>query len=330
MKKTLTPFVTAAAVVGLVLTGCAPSSSEGGDAESTSADDASYPMTVTNCGREVIIEKKPENIVAFDGAAETLLALKASDQMAGYFGAQAEDLPADLGEESRKTEVLGSTFPFPKAEQVLENKPDLIVAYGFGTDGELGEKLDQAEIPYLNLSEACETDQDFTVDGYLNDVEMIADALGKPDEGKALVEKWQGELDGLTVEEGGGDKPSVVVSGNQDVKKPFISGSTSFVNDQISRAGGSNAYADEEKSYVSPSWEDVASRKPDIIVDGSGGGDAGTDDLRKFLEGNGALNQMPAVKNGNIVTVDYSENIPGPQAIEGIKKISEAINTARG
>lgn len=317
----------ATALTVALLTGCAPSKPE--QDASTEAGDG-FPVTVENCGQNVTIEKKPEKIVGFDGAAETLFALGAGDQVAGYFGAAPDDLPENLAAEAKKTENLGGTFPFPSAEAVLDLQPDLIVAYGFNDEGgSLVKRLDELKIPYLNLSEACENEPDATVDGYLTDVRTIGEAIGAKDAGEKLTDEWKSSID--AVEKPSGTPPTAVINGNQDPSKPYVSGGGSFADELLTRAGLENAYADEKKSFVTPSWEDVATRNPDIIFSGGGGGDEVRDGLLEHLKSNPALAKMNAVKtDGRVITLDYSRNVPGPQAIDGIIQMAEAAAQVSG
>lgn len=307
----------------LLLAACAPSTPA--QTQSTAAVDAAYPLTVENCGREVTIEQRPERIVGFDGAAETLFALGAAEQLAGYFGASPDSLPDDLAEQATQTERFGGTFPFPSAEQLLERQPDLVVAYGFGDQaGSIPQRLDEAGIPYLNLSEACEDGADHTLEAYFADTDTIAEAIGTPQAGTELTTAWREEIEQLVTP--GGQAPSVVVYGNQDPSDPFVSGAASFVQDQLEHAGAVNAYADEDSGYLTPSWEDIASRSPDIILSAGGGGDEVRDGIVDFLRGNAALSQIPAVVEDRVITLDYSKNIPGPQAIQGIREIAQAVD----
>lgn len=318
-------------VLTLALAACAPTTPENSP-QSTSSDapttatSAQFPVTVENCGREVTIAQQPTRVVGIEGAAETLLALGAADQTAGYFGAAPENLPDYLATNARETKHLGSSFPFPTAEQVLSNTPDLVVLYGFGDSGDLAKQLDAQQVPYLQLSETCD-EADHTVEGYFNDVRTISTALGQAEAGNKLVEEWTAQLPARVAP--APDAPRVVVYGNMDPSQPFVSGSASFVQDQLDFAGGINAYADQDTGYLTPSWEDIASRQPDIIFSGGGGGEETRQGIEDYLTANAALAQMPAVKNNRIITIDYAKNVPGPQAIQGILEIREAVENAK-
>lgn len=311
-------------ILVLALAACTPSTP--GDNTSTSPAAAQFPLTVNNCGREVTIPEQPTRVIGIEGAAETLFALGAEEQTVGYFGSSPDSLPDYLAEPAGKTEYLGSSFPFPTAERVLENSPDLVVLYGFGDSGDLAEQLDAQQIPYLLLSETCDT-PDPTIEGYFTDVKTIATALGHAEEGVQLVEDWKSRLPERTSPSE--DAPKIVVYGNTDPSQPFVSGGNSFVQGQIDYAGGVNAYADQDMGYLTPSWEDIASRKPDIILSGAGGGEETRQDIENYLMSNAALAQMPAVMNHRIVSIDYAKNVPGPQSIEGILEIREAVENAK-
>ncbi len=324
------PGLLVLALTACAVAACAPAApaSNAGSATGTSPGTAAaqFPVTVRNCGRDVTIPQRPARVVGMEGAAETLFALGAADQVAGYFGAAPEKLPADLAAGARQTTHLGKSFPFPAPEQVLAKNPDLVVLYGSGDSGNLVKQLDAQKIPYLQLSESCDK-PDHTVQGYFGDVQTIATALGRAEEGSKLVGQWKAKLPAPATPPA--NAPKVVVYGNMDPAKPFVSGSGSFVQDQLTYAGGINAYADQDKGYLTPTWEDIASRKPDIIFSGGGGGEETRKGIENYLTGNAALAQMPAVKNKQIINLDYAKNVPGPQAIQGILEIRDAVKNAK-
>ncbi|GMA41471.1 ABC transporter substrate-binding protein [Mobilicoccus caccae] len=331
MKRTSVHVMAALAVTVSAAACAAPSVPPDGSAAATgpAAAGTAFPTTVTNCGRTVTIPSRPSKVVAFDGAAETVFALGAAEQLSGYFGADPKALPADLAAQAGTTTRIGSTFPAPTLEAVTKDKPDLILMYGENEKGGLtGERLDQLGIPHLQLSEACRDKPDATVEGYLGDVQTIADALGRGEDGRRLVAQWRQRLAELPAPSD--PRPSVMVSGNVDPKSPFASGRGSFVQDQLTKAGARNVYEDVAKGYLSPSWEDVATRNPDIIVDGSGGMEKSRDALLAHLRANPALAQMTAVEKSRVIAVPFSQNVPGPQAIDGIVAIGKAVAEARG
>lgn len=333
-RHTFAVVATASAAIALGLTGCSVTGTQD-PAATTSAQpvttgttvDAAedFPRTVTNCGREVTIEAKPARVVGVEGGAETVFALGAADQMAGYFGNEAQKLPGALGEQAATTQHLGGSFPAPTLEALLESEPDLLVLYSLYPDaGITAERLDELGVPFLLLSEACDTHADPTVEGYFGDVSVVGTALGVDDVADELVAGWRTQIAEATAEPVDG-LPTVFVMGSPNASEPFTSGGSSLANDQIAIAGGQNLYADADDAFLTPSWEETASRNPDVIVDGSGGMQESMEALRTYLTEDDALSQMTAVRDDAFLVIDYYDNVPGPRVIDGIVKIAEFL-----
>lgn len=332
-KHRLAPGPLTAAVLALliVLTGCgfaedtgATDDEKGSDATNAGGELA-WPRTVTNCGREVTIEAEPSKIVGFEGAAETVFALGAGDKMAGYFGSEPKALPADLATEAAKTKHLGGSFPTPKLEAMIKPDPDLVVLYGYNKEaGITQEALDKLGVPHLILSEQCAEDPDNTVEGYFNDAEIFATAIGADEAGKTVVGGWRAEIEKATATPVEGE-PTVFIMGSPDPKSPFASGGSSLADEQIRLAGGSNLFGDTEEAFLEPSWEEIAKRNPDVIVDGSGGKEESMAALQKYLKGDAALSGITAVKSDRFLVLDYYDNVPGPRVVDGVVKLAEFL-----
>lgn len=319
----------AALALAVGLGGCGLAAGSSGPA--TTADSsgpsspAAWPRTVTDCGQSVTIPKRPERIVGIEGGAETVLALGAGDRMAGWFGSKVDQLPEPLAEQARKSTFLGGSFPTPTIDAVLKSEPDLVVLYGYSKDAGLTKaRFDELGVPSLVLSESCDSDADSTMEGYFRDVAMVATAIGDEAAGDSLVAGWRTKIADATstpVQ----DPPSILVNGNPDPRKPFVSAGRSLANDQIKLAGGTNAFGDVSKAFIEPSWEEVATRDPEIIVDGSGGMAKSTAALRAYLRKDAALSDMQAVRDDAFLTISYYDNVPGPRAVDGVIELAQFL-----
>lgn len=325
IRRRRTALVLASLALATAGCGLANEDDAAADDATTSSDATAWPRTVTNCGQEVTIAEEPQQVVGIEGAAETVMALGGGDRLAGWFGNPAKDLPEDLRAEAEKSKHLGGSFPSPQLEDVIAPEPDLVVLYGYSEEAGLTKKaFDDLGVPTLVLSESCAEGADATLDGYFADVETVADALGLEDRGAELVDGWRQEISEATAEPVTA-KASVFVNGNTDPKAPFASGGGSLANDQINLAGGVNAFGDVADAFLEPSWEEVATRDPDVIVDGSGGLEESTAALRSYLRSDAALSRMKAVRDDAFLTVEYYDNVPGPRAVDGVLKLAEFL-----
>lgn len=104
---------------------------------------------------------------------------------------------------------------------------------------------------------------------------------------------------------------------------PYMSaGNTSFINDLIMKAGGTNIFADTANAYPLVSEEAIIARNPDIIIiPGTG---SLTADMVTQRTG---WNSIKAVKNKRIFFVD--DNItsrPGPRIADALVILARAIH----
>jgi iron complex transport system substrate-binding protein len=176
-------------VATLALTGCSASGDADADspapgAGSASADGA-FPATVDTKFGEVTVPSEPKRVVALGwGDAETALALGvqpvgASDWLA--FGADADGVgPWAQGLYTESPELIETLEPSFEAIAALE--PDLILDTKGSGDQARYDRLSQIA-PTVGIPEGA--------DSYLTDmddqVDMIAEALGREDQGDALL-----------------------------------------------------------------------------------------------------------------------------------------------
>ncbi|MEN5074234.1 iron-siderophore ABC transporter substrate-binding protein [Isoptericola cucumis] len=177
----------ATAVVALALAACSGTGDDGGDAGTGSAPAAGgdFPATVETAFGDITVDEAPERVVALGwGDAETALALGvqpvgASDWL-GFGGDGVGPWSEGLYDES--PEIIETLEP--SYEQVAALEPDLILDVKSSGDQERYDRLSQIAptvgIPAGGENYLTSTEQQTT---------MIADALGVPDEGAALLEK---------------------------------------------------------------------------------------------------------------------------------------------
>lgn len=288
-------------------------------------------VTVASCGVEFTYAEPPERILATDtGAVETLVALGVGDRVVGWFGTDDEDsLDDDTRDAVLALDRLGGSFPFPTYEAILAADPDLVVSYGFNDEAGFSTEALQADgIGSYSFTEAC-PDASASLDTFFDDVANLGIILAVEEEANGLVDNWRAEIDALAAPEG--DEPvSVFLSGSPDAADSFTSGGGSLADDLIQLAGGVNVFGDTDEGFLAPAWEEVLARDPVVIIDGSGGGQQALDDLRSYLESDPALSQMTAVQDGSFGTIRFQQNVPGPQAVDGVRAISEILAAARG
>ncbi|MFV0308747.1 MAG: ABC transporter substrate-binding protein [Desertimonas sp.] len=312
----------------------APATTDGATGTTGAADGGSsaYPMTVEICGLDWTFDAPPERIVTTDTPMLDLaLMLGVEDRIAGYFGA-AEQLDPSVQDAAASLEHLGSNWPYPTLEAVLAGSPDLVLSYGYNAEaGFTPERLQEEGIGNFTVTEGCaDAEGATTVESFYEDVRTLAQILDVSDEAETLIADWEARVAAVEEAAPTGEPIRVLNTGSGDPAAPFVSAGRAVANDLIRIAGGTDVFSDEDAAYLTPTWEEVVARDPELIIESSGGGEEALAAVRAYLEANPALAAMAAVEAGQYAGLSYEEGVPGPQMFNGLEKISAAIGTAAG
>jgi iron complex transport system substrate-binding protein len=97
--------------------------------------------------------------------------------------------------------------------------------------------------------------------------ERVGELLGREVEAAALVARVRAELDAVARSVAGRAKPSVALVLDRDPL--YVVGGGSFVSELIELAGGRNVFGDLEGAYPRVSFEVLAARAPEVLLDAS-------------------------------------------------------------
>lgn len=189
----------------------------------------------------------PTRIVSLGASAtEILFAVGAGDQIVARtdfcnYPAETSAIPSLGGFD-------GKTFSL---ESIISYKPDFVVLFKVMHD-HLIEPLEKYGISYY-VSDAN------TIEDVLKEITEIGKITGHESEATALVNDIETSINNLAF-----ISPKTVYW--EVWNAPYMTiGSTSFINELISKAGGKNIFADVEQSYPSVNEESIIARNPDVI-----------------------------------------------------------------
>lgn len=147
-----------------------------------------------------------------------------------------------------------------------------------------------------------------TVSGIRENIAIIGQYCGKPDESKQLTESYSALIKNVSDKTGALEKPKVLIVLDRDqnaagIKDVFIAGKDQLYDEIAEIAGGRNAYSGSLK-YPKISLEGILSMDPDVIIDLS----------EKAADNWGSVKLLKAVKNNRVYIhkTDYTV-IPGPR-----------------
>jgi iron complex transport system substrate-binding protein len=310
-----TKYIIAAVAVIILITSAAfiyvyyqsQASDSGIEALHNLVDDQGYVTSLT---------AYPDKIVSVaPSATEILFAIGAGDKVVAV--TDYDNYPYDFAAwiaAGNMTSV--GEFKTPNMEVITTLDPDLILASG-GVQEESVDTLRELGYKVLVLDPT-------SVDGILNNIELVGNATGKRAEATALVDDLINRIEAVENTVANADKPKVYYETYYDATASWTIGALAWQNELIEKAGGTNIFADQQIDYYQYNVEALIARNPDVIVlpaEGMGTGQQASLDAVKARPGWDTIN---AVQNDRLYQID--SNIierAGPRVAGAIEQLAE-------
>ncbi|MFI1783157.1 ABC transporter substrate-binding protein [Streptomyces rubiginosohelvolus] len=322
-----TPALIAAAVLlPLALTAC--SSSSDGDAatgDKASATSEGFPYTVKNCGVTTTYKAPPKRVVTMNQhVTEIMLELGLKKSLVGTAYLDDKVLPK-YAKDYASVPVLAKEYP--SYEQVLAANPDFVYG-GYGSaftagDGRGREAFKKSGIETRLNTESC-TKGDQPMDTLYEEIREVGRTFGISDRAEAWVKQAKAD-NAATAKKLADLKPVSVFVYDSGDKTAFTAGGEGIGNELIERAGGTNVFADLDKSFGDASWENVVDRKPDVIVIYDYGATT-VEQKKKRLLSDPALADVPAIKNKRFAVMPLSDAVLGVRVPAAVDKLAAQLH----
>ncbi|MEV8530443.1 ABC transporter substrate-binding protein [Streptomyces sp. NPDC051211] len=304
------------------MAGCAGSGDD--DAEPRAAAPG-FPYTATNCGVGTTYREPPRRAVTLtQHTTEILLALGLQDRMVGTAYLDDAILPA-YRPAYDKIKVLAKEYP--SKEQLLAANPDFVYG-GYASAFDKAAGRDRAGLQKSGINtrlnvEYC-TGGPVGLDQLRTEITEVARTFGVPERGARLIEDQQRRIDAVAQKVSGRPKPAVFAYDGGD-SAASTSGGHGIGNDIITRAGGTNLFADLEDSFGEVSWEKVIERKPEVILIYDYGGTP-VEAKKQRLLNDPALAQVPAIKNKRFVVLPLSSAVLGVRVGDAVESLARQLH----
>ena len=293
-----------------------------------------YPLTMETFGQSVTIEKVPEKVVVFQyNVAEVLAALNIADKII----ALREDnngitdvLPQykKALESVPKPEVVNAGGAIPTLESMLTVGGDILLlnSYFFNvpTFGSPADYLSQGINLYVMEGSYI---PDCTIENSFNDIRNIGKIFNVEDRANALIDTLNIQRnDVMSRIKNTAKVPTVIFSG--EVKgSPTIAGTSGLANDILEAAGGKNIFSDITKQYGRTTYEEIISRRPEVIVVIKDTGDnSGGEAKIALLKSKPELQEIPAIKNNRFIVVPLNAIFSGMQNVSALETIAMGLH----
>ena len=293
---------------GLFMTGCTGATTKNGGSNASESSSASYPMTISHAYGETVIESQPERVATISwGNQDVPLALgivPVGVSKANYGETDKNGLLpwtgekyAELGEESPVVydDVDGLDY-----EAISDSNPDIILAAYSGITQEEYDLLSEIAPVIAYPENAWQT-------LWRDQITMNATALGKKDEGNALVKELETLISDKTSKysdiEG---KTAVFCYFNPaDLGKFYIYLPSDPRAAYLTDLGFEFPESISELAKESDSFSiEVSSENIDVLKDADIIVSYGNDELLKALQNDALLSTVPAVKNGAVALIE--------------------------
>jgi iron complex transport system substrate-binding protein len=296
-----------------------------------------YPVTVQNCGRQVVIDAPPQRAVSLNqGSTEILLSLGLADRMVGT--ATWTD-PVRPGLEAENARVPRLAVNKPSLETVLDTEPDFVSASFGGTLGPGGvadrDQFAQLGVPTYLAPSDCEgktsvngdgaRSTPFSMDAVYTEIRDLATIFGVVERGDRLIAELSRRMDTA----GGAASGVDMAFWFSDVRAPYFAGCCGSPGVIAGTVGARNVFADTTDEWPQVSWESVADRDPDVLVLGDLSrrtidGDA-LETKVEFLESNPLTRGLTAVRHRRYIVVNGADLNPSIRTVDGVEKVAKGL-----
>lgn len=331
-------------LLAIVATGCGSSDSKTPAAApttpATAAPVATYPRTVTACGKPVTIAKAPQRVVVDNTAvAEIVIALGVGDRIKSQFvDPDAIDALPQYKDKTLKIPSLGGATGSDHSvskEVLLSAQPDLVIA-SFPRTIDTDKTVSTADLASIGavavqLSYGCPgAVAGLKIDDQLNDILLLGDVFGAEAKAKEIVDGMRSQLADVQRRVGNLPKPNVAtfwVSGGK--VSPYGGG---IPQEIVNLAGGTNVWAGQQppnqQAIVNISNESFASKPVDVFIitnlsgisTGAVSPDAAFDTVAKLFP------TMPASMNHKYVVVGGHAQQPSLDAVNAVVDVAKTIH----
>ncbi|MEV7612068.1 ABC transporter substrate-binding protein [Streptomyces sp. NPDC089799] len=325
-KAVLRAALSAALLVPLIsLTACSGSGSGTDDGAASAGSASGFPYTVTNCGVETTYKAPPRRAVTMNQhATELMLALGLQDRMAGTAYLDDSVLPR-YRTAYDGIKVLAKEYP--SKEVLLSANPDFVYG-GYSSAFDKAAGRDRAGLEKTGIRtrlsiEYC-TRGPVGIEQLNSEITEVARTFGVPGRGQDLIADQQRRLDAVAAKVATRQKPTVFVYDSGE-GSAFTSGGHGIANEIVTRAGGTNVFADLKDSFGDVPWEEVIQRKPEVVLIYDYGGTSVEEKKRRLLD-DPALAQVPAIRDKRFVVLPLSSAVLGVRVADAVESLAGRLH----
>ncbi|RLV66954.1 Fe uptake ABC transporter solute-binding protein [Streptomyces sp. CBMAI 2042] len=327
MSRRTPALIAAAVLLPLALTACSTPEGDEPTGNKAAAKSDGFPYTVTNCGVTTTYKAPPKRVVTMNQhVTEIMLELGLTKSLVGTAYLDDKVLPK-YAKDYASVPVIAKEYP--SYEQVLATNPDFVYG-GYSSaftagDGRGREAFKKAGIETRLNTESC-AEADTPMETLYEEIREVGRTFGVTDRAEAWIKQAKAD-NAATAEKLKDLKALPVFVYDSGDKTAFTAGGKGIGNELITRAGGTNIFADLDKSFGDASWENVVARKPEAIVIYDYGATTVAQKKKRLL-GDPALKDVPAIKNKRFAVMPLSDAVLGVRVPAAVEKLAAQLHPA--
>lgn len=282
------------------------------------AGQTSVRNVVDETGRHVALPENVQRIVSLaPNLTEIVYALGAEQRLVGVTSY------CDYPPGARAKAKVGNLVD-PSLEAIAALKPDLVLATRTMNRLETVESLDHLGIAVYSTDSR-------TVDGVMTSIQDIANAIGVPEQGRAVVAGMRERLDALHTRLAGiPPKRVLFVIWTQ----PLISiGPQTFIADAL-RQAGAQSIVQSPQDWPQISFEEVVRLQPEALIFSENHAETGraeaaaqaVDNELADLRRRPAWKDLAAVREGHVIVVGEEIDRPAPRLVDAIENLARQLH----
>ncbi|MEU3205836.1 ABC transporter substrate-binding protein [Streptomyces cyaneofuscatus] len=327
MSRRTPALIAAAVLLPLALTACSTPEGDEPTGNKAAAKSDGFPYTVTNCGVTTTYKAPPKRVVTMNQhVTEIMLELGLTKSLVGTAYLDDKVLPK-YAKDYASVPVIAKEYP--SYEQVLATNPDFVYG-GYSSaftagDGRGREAFKKAGIETRLNTESC-AKADTPMETLYEEIREVGRTFGVTERAEAWIKQAKAD-NAATAKKLKDLKALPVFVYDSGDKTAFTAGGKGIGNELITRAGGTNIFADLDKSFGDASWENVVARKPEAIVIYDYGSTTVAQKKKRLLD-DPALADVPAIKNKRFAVMPLSDAVLGVRVPAAVGKLAAQLHPA--
>ncbi len=262
-------------------------------AAATTAPAAAVDLSKDDLGRSVTLPASAKRIVAMSPSVVELMYAVGATPVGRPSSANYPDA-------ANSVPAFGTSYQ-PSFEEIVNMKPDLIIADAIIDAGPTLDSLSKLNVPVFAVRVA-------SFDDITHSLRVVGALTGNKDAGDSAAAKLQTKMSDILAKiTGTGPTYLVLVSAGPG---QFIAEKNgSYLADLLTTLKAKNLVTSEPDNFRFPGFTDysperIVEKNPDIVITISEGGPPGTPKTSDALKSNPALSSLKAVKEGRVYEVD--------------------------